>query len=61
MHVFQCMHALQIWILGRCWAAMLSESTLPPDMQLSPIVCPNLWEFALVFGVWYLSNRITIW
>ncbi len=26
----------------------------------SPVVCPQLWEFTAVFGVFYLSNRIMV-
>ncbi|KAL4421860.1 hypothetical protein ABPG77_001342 [Micractinium sp. CCAP 211/92] len=26
--------------------------------EVSPMVCAHLWEFALVFGAWYLCNRL---
>lgn len=29
--------------------------------QVSPMICAHLWEFTLVFGSWYLSNRCMMW
>ncbi|KAL4423966.1 hypothetical protein ABPG75_001267 [Micractinium tetrahymenae] len=29
--------------------------------EVSPMVCAHLWEFAVVFGAWYLCNRLMMW